>query len=96
MTFNDEGRRDEDDADLELRAAVGGLGLSHQPSSSGLVLAAAHFLSAGFRWKPTWTDIEAALAVHRLHHTGHYRRSPAPRIRVTLPSGWGRSASPCS
>jgi hypothetical protein len=66
VTFDDEGRRDQAEAARERHAAVGLLDQSDQPSTTGVIPAAARFQTAGFRWKPTRAELEAAIAVHRL------------------------------
>lgn len=69
ITFDDEGRRDQADADLERRAAVGLLdSIGGSPEQPGVISAAARFQSAGFRWRPSQANIKAAIAVHRLRH----------------------------
>jgi len=68
VTFDDEGRRDLTEANRERHAAVGLLDQSDQPSTTGVVSAAARFQTAGFRWTPTRAEIEAAIAVHGLRN----------------------------
>lgn len=69
ITFDDEGCRDQDDADLERRAAVGLLdSIGGAPEQPSVIPAAARFQSAGFRWQPSKADIETAIAIHRLRH----------------------------
>ena len=67
VAFDDEGRLDRAEAERQLHAAVN---LVEQAvfgtTELGVVPAAARFQTAGFRWKPTQAELEAALAVHRL------------------------------
>lgn len=69
VAFDDEGRRDQTEAERERRAAVGLLGgPSRSPDPSNVVSAATRFESAGFHWRPTREQIEAVIAAHRLQH----------------------------
>ena len=66
VAFDDEGRRDLAEANRERHSTAGLLDQSDQPSSSGVISAEARFQTAGFRWRPTRADIEAAIAIHGL------------------------------
>ena len=67
ITFDAEGRRDQDDTRRALQAAVGLFDTAFGSSKPTTVVpAAARFQSAGFRWKPTSAEVDAVIAAHRL------------------------------
>ncbi len=69
VAFDDDGRRDEDDANRQLHAAVELLDdVVGRSDSSTVVPAAARFQVAGFRWKPTPEQIEAVIEAHHLRN----------------------------
>jgi hypothetical protein len=70
VAFDDDGRRDRAEADREHQAAINLLDEAvFGPAEPEVIPAAARFQTAGFRWKPTRADLDAALAVHGLRHT---------------------------
>jgi len=70
VAFDDEGRLDRAEAQREHQAAINLLSESIiNGTQPGVVSAAARFQTAGFRWKPTRAELEAALAVYRLRGT---------------------------
>ncbi len=69
IAFDDEGRRDQAEASRERHAAVQLLDDTAHSTEPGLITAGARFQTAGFRWKPTPADLDAAIAIHRLRRT---------------------------
>lgn len=67
ITFDSDGRRDLAVADRQLQAAVETVDETILARSDPAVIAAAgRFKTAGYRWKPTTAQVEAAITVHRL------------------------------